>query len=71
MRTASTPGLWINPKRGRAFTVLDAAPELFLGGDYQVLVERIGLSFDLDPLATAGNNRQDGRPGGDHPHIGL
>ncbi len=29
---------------------MNAAPELSLGGDDEVLVERIGMGCDLDPL---------------------
>jgi hypothetical protein len=42
---------WLDPKQLRLLlAVLDAAPELALGGDDQVLIERIGMSDDLDLL---------------------
>jgi hypothetical protein len=37
----------------------------------QVLIERIGMDFDLDPFAAAGNHRQDRIAGGHHEHIML
>jgi hypothetical protein len=40
----------LDPEQLRLFTALDAAPELALGGDNQVLIERIGMGQDLDPL---------------------
>jgi hypothetical protein len=53
----------INPKEGRGLAVLDTAPKLPLGGDNEVLVERIGVGLDLNPLAAAGNDREYRPPG--------
>jgi hypothetical protein len=36
-----------------------------------MLVERIGINRDFDPLAAAGHDRQHGGPGIGHPHIVL
>ena len=53
--------LWrIDPEQGWVLTILDAPPELALGGDDQVLIERIGVGGDLDPFAAAGYYREDG-----------
>src|SRR3954464_10459487 len=36
-----------------------------------MLVERVGVNLDLDPLSTAGNYRQHRRSRRDHPHVVL
>jgi len=58
MRIASSRGLGgLDPKQLRLLlAVLDAAPELALGGDDQVLIERIGMSDDLDLLPSPGDD---------------
>src|SRR5215212_11795990 len=44
----------LKPRReARGFAGLDAAPELLLGGEQKVLIERVGVDLDLDPLAPA------------------
>jgi hypothetical protein len=50
---------------------LDAAPEFPLGGNDEVLVERIGRGLDFDPLAAPGDHRQHGLPRSNYPHIML
>jgi hypothetical protein len=44
---------WLNSEQCRPLAIFDTAPELPLSGDDQVLAERIGMSFDLDPSAAA------------------
>jgi hypothetical protein len=51
----------VDPKQARRLATLDAAPERLLGGNDEVLVERIGANFDLYPLAAASNHRKDRR----------
>ena len=64
--------LWrLDAEQGRGLAAFDTAPELPLGGDDEMLVERIGVGLDLDPFAAAGNDREHRRPGSDHPHIVL
>ena len=72
MRTASIRGLGrLDTEQARGLATLDAAPEFSLRGDDEVLIERIGMSADLDPFAAAGNDRQHRGLGRDHPHIVL
>ena len=55
------PRLWrINPKQCWRLATFDTAPELPLGGDDQMLVERIGMSFDLDPFTAASDDGEHG-----------
>ena len=61
----------LDSEQGRGLTILDTAPELPLSGDDQVLVERIGMGRDLNPLAAAGDHREHRLPGRHHPHIVL
>ena len=49
----------------------NAAPEIFLGRDQQVLVERISRNGNLGPLATAGDNGQRCSRCIGHPHVVL
>jgi hypothetical protein len=66
------PRFWrFDPEQLRLLATLDAAPELALGGDDQVLIERIGMGEDLHPLAAPGNHRQHRGSGRYHPHIVL
>jgi hypothetical protein len=61
----------LDPEQVRGLASLDAAPELLLCGEQQVLVERIGRNGHLDPLAASGD---DGKHRGarlDHPHVVL
>ena len=66
--------LWpwrLDAKQVRGLAGLDAAPELLLGREQKVLVERIGRNGHLHPFAAAGNDRQHRRPGGGDPHVVL
>ena len=38
---------WVDAKQGRGLAGLDTPPELPLGGDDEVLIERIGMGLDL------------------------
>ena len=72
MRTASIRGFGgSTPNRRRGLATFDTAPKLPLGGDNEVLVERIGMGGDLDPFAAAGDHREDRRPRSDDPHVVL
>ena len=62
---------WLDSEQGRGLTVLDTAPELPLSSDDQVLVQRIGMGRDFNPLAAAGDHREHRPPGGHDPHIML
>ena len=55
----------------RRLAALDAAPELLLSREQEMLIERVGMNLDLDPFATAGDDRKHRRARGDHPHIVL
>jgi hypothetical protein len=48
----------LDAEQARGLAALDAAPELPLGGEQQVLVEQIGRDGDLDPLAAPGDDRE-------------
>ena len=51
------PRLWrLDSEQLGFFAALDTAPELALGGDDQMLIERIGVGQDLNPFAAAGNH---------------
>jgi hypothetical protein len=66
------PRLWrFNAKQARRVAALHAAPELSLGRDNEVLVERIGMGADFDPFAASRNDRENRSPGRDDPHIVL
>src|SRR6266702_2991854 len=41
----------LDPEQAGRFPGFDAAPELFLGREKEVLIERVGRDGDLDPLA--------------------
>ena len=61
----------LDAEQPRRLAALDAAPEFLLGGEQEVLVERIGRNGDLDPFAAAGDDRQHRRPGIGDPHVVL
>jgi hypothetical protein len=61
----------LDAEQDRGLAALHAAPELLLGGQQEMLVERIGMHRDLDPFAAAGDHREHGGAGGDHPHVVL
>src|SRR6185437_4151007 len=66
------PGPWrLDAKQFWGVAVLDTAPELLLRGDQKMLVQRIGMDRDLDPLATAGDDRQHRSAGIGDKHIVL
>jgi hypothetical protein len=50
----------LDSEKGRGLAVLDAAPELPLRGDNEMLIKRIGMGGDLHPLAAAGDDGQHG-----------
>src|SRR5258707_365975 len=51
------PWPWrLDAEKVRGFASLDAAPELLLSGEQQMLVERIRRNGHFDPLATAGDD---------------
>jgi hypothetical protein len=61
IRTASIRGFGgSTPNIVGGLATFNTPPELPLGGNNQVLVERVGMSLDLDPLAAA---RDDGEHG--------
>src|SRR5215470_9248470 len=60
-----------NTKQSRGLAVLNATPELSLGGDDEMLIERIGVGGDLDPFPASGNYRKHRAPCRNHPHIVL
>src|SRR5215471_15423710 len=60
-----------NTKQSRGLAVLNAAPEFSLGGDDEMLIERIGVGGDLDPFAAASNYRKHCTTSRNHPHIML
>jgi hypothetical protein len=66
------PGLrGLNSEQLRLLAALDTAPELALGGDDQMLIERIGMGEDFHPLAAAGDHREHCGPCRYNPHIML
>src|SRR6516165_4979990 len=46
----------LDPEQLRLFAGLDTTPELALGGDDEMLIERIGMGQDLDPFAAPGDH---------------
>src|ERR1700747_1986486 len=71
MRTASSRGLGGSRPNRRGLTALDAAPELLLGRQEKMLVERIAVDRDLDPLSAAGDDRKNRAAGVGYPHVVL
>src|ERR1700691_356934 len=66
------PGFrWLQAEQARALATLHAPPELPLRGHDEMLVERVGVDLDLNPLAAAGNDREYRRPCSHHPHVML
>src|SRR5580704_727775 len=61
----------LDAKQPWRFPALDTAPELALRGDDEVLIKRIGVRHDFDPLAAAGNDREYRGAGRNDPHIML
>ena len=58
-------------EQARRLAALNAAPELFLGCEQEVLVERISRDGDLDPFAAARDDREHRGRGVRHPHVVL
>src|ERR1700722_13280402 len=49
--------LWrLDPEQPRRLSAFDAAPELALRGDDEVLIKRVGMSGDLHPLTAPGDD---------------
>src|SRR5215212_11310145 len=69
-RFDASPGR-LDAEEARGLAGLDAAPELLLGGEQKVLIERVGVDLDLDPLAPACDDGEDRAPRADHPHVVL
>ena len=69
-RLDSRPGR-LDTEEARGLAALDAAPEFFLRGEQEVLVERIRRDRDLDPLAAAGDDREHRQLGIGDPHVVL
>src|SRR5215207_4911948 len=44
---------WLDAEEARGLAGLDAAPELLLGGEQKVLIERVRVDLDLDPFPRA------------------
>src|SRR3954465_3000050 len=68
----------LKPRTGRLdveengrLPALNATPELLFRREQEMLIERISVNRDLDPLATSGDNREYGVPRGRHPHVVL
>jgi hypothetical protein len=55
----------------REVATLDAAPELLLCGEKEMLVERISCNGHFNPFAAAGDDGEHRRAGLDHPHVVL
>src|SRR3954451_4189531 len=64
------PG-WLDAEEARGLARFDAAPELLLGGEQKVLIERVGVDLDLDPLARACDDGENRATRADHPHVVL
>ena len=72
IRTASSRGRGGSTPNSRgSFAALDAAPELLLRREEQMLVQRIGMDGHFDPFAAAGDDRQHRGAGIRHPHVVL
>src|SRR5262249_1410131 len=53
----------LDTEEARGLAALNAPPELSLGRDDEVLIERIGMGGDLDPLAAARDHGEDSTSG--------
>ena len=58
-------------EQARRVARLDAPPELFLGREQQMLVERISRNGKFNPLAAAGDDRERRHVGVGYPHVVL
>ena len=61
----------LDAERPRRLAGLDAGPEPALRRHQEMLIERIRMDSDLDPLAAAGDDRERRRLRVRHPHIML
>ncbi len=61
----------LGAEQDRGLAILDAAPEFPLSSENEVLIERIGMGLDLDPLAASGDDREYGTPRRNDPHVML
>jgi hypothetical protein len=61
----------LDAEQARGLATFDTTPEFPLGRDNKVLVERIGIGRDLNPLAAAGNDREHSVPRSNNPHVML
>ena len=62
--------LWrVDAEKARQVAALDTAPELPLGGDDEMPVQRIRMGGDLHAFAAARNYGEHRTPGRDHPHV--
>jgi hypothetical protein len=52
----------LDAEQSRGLTALHAPPELALGREDEVLIERIGIGADLDPFPATRDHRQYRRP---------
>src|SRR6516162_966137 len=51
------PRFWrLDPKQLGLFAALDTAPEVALRSDDEMLIQRIGMGEDLDPLPSSGDH---------------
>src|ERR1019366_9610819 len=60
-----------NPEQGRGLTTLDAAPELPLRRNNQMLVEGIGMGLDLNPLTASCDHGKYRISSSHDPHVVL
>jgi hypothetical protein len=58
-------------KRAGGLAGFDRSPEGLLGGNEDRLVDRVGLDRKLDPVAAAGDDREDGLLGVGDQHVVL
>jgi hypothetical protein len=58
-------------EEARGLTGDHRSPEVPLSGDQEVLVERVGRDPDIQPMATAGDDRERRLCGSDDPHAVL
>src|SRR6266540_3716134 len=66
------PGPWrVDPEEPRRLAALNEPPELLLGGQQEVLIERVCGNWNLDPFAASGDDREHGGLGIRDPHIVL
>ena len=62
---------WLDAEQCGGLAALDTTPEFPLRGDNEMLIERVGMGLDLDPFATARNDREHRVSCRHDPHIVL